>query len=117
VTRLGVSVVLSATAAATSGDIKARARHAEQAGLDGIFTGDHLAAATPRLDAAIVLGIAAAATSQVKHVPITGNVNQAAERLAEYATAGVSHLVVGLIGEDRPGQCDLLAQARAALPA
>lgn len=298
-TRLGVSVVLSATAAATSDDIKARARHAEQAGLDGIFTGDHLAAATPRLDAAIVLGIAASATSRVKigfgvmvlalrgpawaakqvatlqalsggrvilgvgaggdlhgtaawdaigipssergratdaalrvlpdlitgapttlrpgvplqlapgsampplwiggmsaaaqrraaqfgdawfpsmllagqlaaarsrlrdlaagqgrpepaialgaaallgpsqpaardsfirgltdgygipaetagHVPITGGVNQAADRLAEYAAAGVSHLVVGLVGEDWPGQCDLLAQARAALPA
>jgi alkanesulfonate monooxygenase SsuD/methylene tetrahydromethanopterin reductase-like flavin-dependent oxidoreductase (luciferase family) len=51
VTRLGVSVVLSATAAATSGDIKARARHAEQAGLDGIFTGDHLAQARAALPA------------------------------------------------------------------
>jgi hypothetical protein len=69
VTRLGVSVILSATAAATSRDIKALARHAEQA----------------------------------------------ADRLAEYAAAGVSHLVVGLVGEDWPGQCDLLAQARAAL--
>ena len=26
-------------------------------------------------------------------------------------------LAVGLVGEDWPGQCDLLAQARAALPA
>jgi alkanesulfonate monooxygenase SsuD/methylene tetrahydromethanopterin reductase-like flavin-dependent oxidoreductase (luciferase family) len=51
------------------------------------------------------------------HVPITGNVNQAADRLAEYAAAGVSHLVVGLVGEDWPGQCDLLAQAHATLPA
>ena len=50
-TRLGVSVVLSATAAATSDDIKARARHAEQAGLDGIFTGDHLAQARAALPA------------------------------------------------------------------
>jgi alkanesulfonate monooxygenase SsuD/methylene tetrahydromethanopterin reductase-like flavin-dependent oxidoreductase (luciferase family) len=298
VTRLGVSVVLSTTAATTSRDIEALARHAEQAGLDGIFTGDHLAA-PPRLDATIVLAIAAAATSRAKigfgvmvpalrgpawaakqvatlqtlsggrvilgvgaggdphastawdaigisssergratdaalrvlpglitgapvalssgaplrlapgsampplwvggmsaaaqrraaqfgdawfpsmlpasqlnaarnrlrdlaaaqgrpepaialgaaailgppqptardsfirgltdsygipaataeHVPITGNVNQAAERLAEYADAGVSHLVVGLVGEDWPAQCDLLAQARAALPA
>ena len=44
------------------------------------------------------------------HVPITGNVSQAADRLAEYADAGVSHLVVGLVGENWPGQCDLLAQ-------
>lgn len=51
------------------------------------------------------------------HVPITGSISQAAERLAEYADAGVSHLVVGLVGEDWPAQCDLLAQARAALPA
>lgn len=52
-TRLGVSVVLSATATTTSRDIEAFARHAEQAGLDGIFTGDRLAAPVPRLDAAI----------------------------------------------------------------
>jgi alkanesulfonate monooxygenase SsuD/methylene tetrahydromethanopterin reductase-like flavin-dependent oxidoreductase (luciferase family) len=299
VTRLSVSVVLPAAAATASRDIEAFARHAEQADLDGIFTGDHLAAAAPRLDASIVLAIAASATSRVKvgfgvmvpalrgpawaakqvatlqalsggrvilgvgagggmhgtaawdavgipssergratdsalkvlpdlitgapatlnsgarlqlapgaamppvwiggmsaaaqrraarfgdawfpsmllaselaaarqrlrdlaagqgrpepatalgaaallgppqpaardsfirgltdgygipaetagHVPITGSVNQAAERLAEYAAAGVSHLVVGLVGENWPGQCDLLAQARAALPA
>jgi alkanesulfonate monooxygenase SsuD/methylene tetrahydromethanopterin reductase-like flavin-dependent oxidoreductase (luciferase family) len=299
VTRLSVSVVLPATAATTSRDIEAFARHAEQADLDGIFTGDHLAAASPRLDASIVLAIAASATSRVKigfgvmvlalrgpawaakqvatlqalsggrvilgvgtgggmhgtaawdavgiprsergratdaalevlpdlitgapvtlnsgarlqlapgaaipplwiggmsaaaqrraarfgdawfpsmllaselaaarrrlrdlaagqgrpqpaitlgaaallgpprpaardsfirgltdgygisaetaeRVPITGNVSQAADRLAEYADAGVSHLVVGLVGGDWPAQCDLLAQARAALPA
>jgi len=52
-----------------------------------------------------------------ERVPITGNVSQAADRLAEYADAGVSHLVVGLVGGDEPAQCDLLAQARAALPA
>lgn len=52
-----------------------------------------------------------------ERVPITGNVSQATDRLAEYADAGVSHLVVGLVGEDWPAQCDLLAQARAALPA
>ena len=51
-----------------------------------------------------------------RHVPITGNTSKAADRLAEYADAGVSHLVVGLVGEDWPAQCDLLAQARAALP-
>jgi alkanesulfonate monooxygenase SsuD/methylene tetrahydromethanopterin reductase-like flavin-dependent oxidoreductase (luciferase family) len=56
-----------------------------------------------------------AATAE--HVPITGDVNQAADRLAEYAAAGVSHLVVGLVGEDWLAQCELLAQARAALPA
>jgi alkanesulfonate monooxygenase SsuD/methylene tetrahydromethanopterin reductase-like flavin-dependent oxidoreductase (luciferase family) len=50
-------------------------------------------------------------------VPITGSVSQAADRLAEYADAGVSHLIVGLAGEDWPAQCDLLAQARAALHA
>lgn len=298
-TRLSVSVVLPAAAATTSRDIEAFARHAEQADLDGIFTGDHLAAAAPRLDAALVLAVAASATSRLKigfgvmvlalrgpawaakqvatlqalsggrvilgvgvgggmhgtaawdavgipgsergratdaalkvlpdlvtgapatlssgarlqlapgaamppvwiggmsaaaqrraarfgdawfpsmllaselaaarqrlrdlavgqgqpepaialgavallgppqpaardsfirgltdgygipaetagHVPIAGSVSQAAERLAEYAAAGVSHLVVGLVGENWPGQCDLLAQARAALPA
>jgi len=56
------------------------------------------------------------AAETAERVPITGNVSQAADRLAEYADAGVSHLVVGLVGEDWPAQCDLLAQARAALP-
>ena len=48
---------------------------------------------------------------------MTGSVSRAADRLAEYADAGVSHLVAGLAGEGWPAQCDLLAQARAALPA
>jgi hypothetical protein len=52
-----------------------------------------------------------------ERIPITGNVGQAASRLVEYAEYGVSHLVLGLVGEDWPAQRDLLAQARAALPA
>src|SRR5262249_28492780 len=157
--RLSVSVVLPATAATTCRDIGAFARHAEQAGLDGIFTGDHLAAAAPRLDASIVLAIAASATSRVKigfgvmvlalrgpawaakqvatlqalsgervilGVGAGGGMHGTAawdavgipsSERGRATDAGVSHLVVGLVGEDWPAQCDLLAQARAALPA
>jgi alkanesulfonate monooxygenase SsuD/methylene tetrahydromethanopterin reductase-like flavin-dependent oxidoreductase (luciferase family) len=48
-------------------------------------------------------------------VPITGSITQTGDRLAEYADAGVDHLVIGLVGHDWQTQCDLLARARATL--
>lgn len=51
------------------------------------------------------------------HVPITGDIPRVADRLAEYAYAGVDHLVIGLVGDDWRTTCDLLAQARASLRA
>lgn len=46
-------------------------------------------------------------------LPITGNARQAADQLAEYAEAGVRHLVLGLVGGEWKHQCDLLAEAKA----
>ena len=49
---------------------------------------------------------------RARRVPIVGGSAQAGERLAEYKEAGVSHLVLGLIGDDWRSQCDLIAKAR-----
>jgi alkanesulfonate monooxygenase SsuD/methylene tetrahydromethanopterin reductase-like flavin-dependent oxidoreductase (luciferase family) len=49
-------------------------------------------------------------------LPITGTPAQAAERMAAYATAGVTRLVLGRIGGDWHRQCELLAEARSLLP-
>jgi alkanesulfonate monooxygenase SsuD/methylene tetrahydromethanopterin reductase-like flavin-dependent oxidoreductase (luciferase family) len=48
-------------------------------------------------------------------VPITGTPAQAAERFAEYAVAGATHLVLGAIAGDWARQCELIAEARALL--
>src|SRR5690606_42076203 len=45
-------------------DLREAARHAEDAGLDGVWHGDHLGA--PTLDVTVALATAAAATSRVR---------------------------------------------------
>ena len=52
---------------------------------------------------------------RAEHVPITGDLPQVADRLAEYVDARVDHLVIGLVGDDWQTTCDLLAQARTSL--
>lgn len=48
-------------------DVATAARHAEGAGLDGVWHGDHLAApGMPTLDCLVALGVAAAVTRQVR---------------------------------------------------
>jgi alkanesulfonate monooxygenase SsuD/methylene tetrahydromethanopterin reductase-like flavin-dependent oxidoreductase (luciferase family) len=47
------------------GDVTASARFAEQAGLDSVWSTDHLIASAPILDGGIVLGAAAGATSRI----------------------------------------------------
>ena len=47
------------------GDIRASARFAEQAGLDSVWTTDHLVASAPMLDATVVLATAAAVTERI----------------------------------------------------
>jgi alkanesulfonate monooxygenase SsuD/methylene tetrahydromethanopterin reductase-like flavin-dependent oxidoreductase (luciferase family) len=42
------------------GDVRASARFAEEAGLDSVWTTDHLIASAPMLDATVVLATAAA---------------------------------------------------------
>lgn len=52
---------------------------------------------------------------RARRIPVTGTPAQAAERFAEYADAGASHLVVRLIGGDWRRQCELVAEARTLL--
>lgn len=47
------------------GDIRASARFAEQAGLESVWTTDHLIASAPMLDATVVLATAAAVTERI----------------------------------------------------
>lgn len=49
---------------------------------------------------------------RAEHVPIVGDVPQVTDRLAEYAAAGVEHLVIGLVGDDWRAACESLARAR-----
>jgi alkanesulfonate monooxygenase SsuD/methylene tetrahydromethanopterin reductase-like flavin-dependent oxidoreductase (luciferase family) len=63
--RLRVSVVVPHAIRSAAGDLSAFARHVESAGLDGVFTGDHLAAAAPFADSTLMLAVAAAATTRI----------------------------------------------------
>ncbi|MGC7099733.1 LLM class flavin-dependent oxidoreductase [Amycolatopsis lurida] len=55
------------------------------------------------------------AIERARRVPITGTPDDAADRFAEYAAAGVDHLVLGIGGGDWREQVDRLAQARVLL--
>ncbi len=48
------------------GDVQASARFAEEAGLDSIWSTDHLVASAPILDSTVVLAAAAAATDRIR---------------------------------------------------
>ena len=61
-----VSVVVPHTIGPAAGDLTAFARHVEDTGLDGVFTGDHLAAAAPLADSTLTLAVAAAATRRIQ---------------------------------------------------
>ena len=62
--KIGVS--LSANNSTSAADVPERARHAEQAGLDSAFVGDHLAGFRPILDSTVVLAAAAAVTNRIE---------------------------------------------------
>lgn len=49
-----------------TGDPGAFARHAEDAGLESVWTGDHLIAVAPKLDSTLLLTAAAATTSRLR---------------------------------------------------
>jgi alkanesulfonate monooxygenase SsuD/methylene tetrahydromethanopterin reductase-like flavin-dependent oxidoreductase (luciferase family) len=52
---------------------------------------------------------------EAANVPLYGTPGQIAERLASYAAAGASRVVLGLDGDDWMHQCELLAEARTML--
>jgi alkanesulfonate monooxygenase SsuD/methylene tetrahydromethanopterin reductase-like flavin-dependent oxidoreductase (luciferase family) len=61
-----VSVVIPHAIRSNADGLSAFARRVEDAGLDGVFTGDHLATAAPLADAALTLAVAAAATTRIQ---------------------------------------------------
>jgi alkanesulfonate monooxygenase SsuD/methylene tetrahydromethanopterin reductase-like flavin-dependent oxidoreductase (luciferase family) len=65
-TRPSVSVIIPHHLRSSAGDLTAVARQAEDAGLDGVFVGDHLTPAVPVTDSTLALTVAAAATSRVR---------------------------------------------------
>ncbi|AXB48408.1 dehydrogenase [Amycolatopsis albispora] len=62
--------------------------------------------------AAQIAGGYGMAPERARRVPITGTPDEAADRFAEYAAAGVDHLVLGVGGGDWREQVDRLARAR-----
>ncbi|WP_067465622.1 LLM class flavin-dependent oxidoreductase [Nocardia amamiensis] len=63
--RIGVILPSVATQRDQQLDIATAARHAEQAGLAGVWHGDHLATGAPSLDCTVALAAAAAATHRI----------------------------------------------------
>jgi alkanesulfonate monooxygenase SsuD/methylene tetrahydromethanopterin reductase-like flavin-dependent oxidoreductase (luciferase family) len=98
---LKVSVVMPAEVKTSSREIATFARHVEDVGLDGVFVGDHLAAATPQLDSTIVLGVAAAATERVAigfgvMVLALRGPAWAAKQVATLQTLSASRVILGV---------------------
>ncbi|MDX6418355.1 MAG: hypothetical protein QOG28_2975 [Trebonia sp.] len=61
-----VSVIIPHPMRFSAADLTAVARHAEVAGLDGVFVGDHLTPAVPVADSTLALAAASAATSRIR---------------------------------------------------
>lgn len=60
-----MSVIVPQAMRFSAGDLSAVARHVEDVGLDGVFVGDHLAAAVPVPDSTLALAVAAGATTRI----------------------------------------------------
>ncbi|XVQ15567.1 LLM class flavin-dependent oxidoreductase [Spirillospora sp. CA-255316] len=81
-------------------DLAAAARHAEDAGLDGVWHGDHLAVGRPVLDAPVALAAAATATTRIRvgtsvFVPAIRPLAWAAKQIATLAHLARGRLVLG----------------------
>ncbi|MFF0321654.1 LLM class flavin-dependent oxidoreductase [Nonomuraea angiospora] len=90
-------------------DLPAAARHAEDAGLDGVWHGDHLAIGGPTLDGPIALAAAAAGTRRIKvgmsvFVPAIRPLAWAAKQIATLQHVTGDRLVLGVGSGGGPGQ-------------
>ncbi|MFI7702870.1 LLM class flavin-dependent oxidoreductase [Nonomuraea sp. NPDC049480] len=90
-------------------DLRAAAKHAENAGLDGVWHGDHLAIGAPTLDAPIALAIAAVATTRVRigasvFIPAIRPIAWAAKQIATLQYVSGNRLVLGVGSGGGPGQ-------------
>ncbi|WP_203992920.1 LLM class flavin-dependent oxidoreductase [Sphaerisporangium rufum] len=82
-------------------DLAAAARHAESAGLDGVWHGDHLAAGAGTLDCAVALAVAAAATGRIRigagvFVPAIRPLAWAAKQIGTLQYVSGGRLVLGV---------------------
>ncbi|GGO62473.1 hypothetical protein GCM10012289_07220 [Nonomuraea cavernae] len=90
-------------------DLREAARHAEDAGLDGVWHGDHLAVGGPVLDVSIALATAAAATGRVRigasvFVPAIRPVAWVAKQIATLQYVSRDRLVLGVGSGGGPAQ-------------
>ncbi|GAA4062758.1 LLM class flavin-dependent oxidoreductase [Actinomadura miaoliensis] len=90
-------------------DLRQAARHAEDAGLDGVWHGDHLATGAPALDVTVALATAAAATSRIRvgasvFVPAIRPLAWAAKQIAGLRHVCDERLVLGVGSGGGPGQ-------------
>ncbi|GAA3148607.1 LLM class flavin-dependent oxidoreductase [Nonomuraea roseoviolacea] len=90
-------------------DLREAARHAEDAGLDGVWHGDHLAVGGPTLDAPIALATAAAATSTIRigasvFVPAIRPLVWAAKQIATLQYVSGNRLILGVGSGGGPWQ-------------
>jgi hypothetical protein len=113
------------------GDVRESARFAEQAGLDSVWSTDHVIASAPILDSTVVLATAAAVTSRVKIGygvmllalrPVAWTVaarlgeRRAAEQLGAYEAAGAGRVILPPAGPDWRSGYEFAAAVRAAIP-
>ncbi|TMR10177.1 LLM class flavin-dependent oxidoreductase, partial [Nonomuraea turkmeniaca] len=82
-------------------DLREAARHAEDAGLDGVWHGDHLAIGNPTLDAPIALATAAAATTRIRigtsvFIPAIRPIAWAAKQIATLQHVSGNRLILGI---------------------
>lgn len=82
-------------------DLAAAARHAEDAGLDSIWHGDHLAIVTPTMDCAIALAVAATATTRIRigasvFIPAIRPLIWAAKQVASLQLVSGGRLLLGI---------------------
>ncbi|MEW2359744.1 LLM class flavin-dependent oxidoreductase [Spirillospora sp. NPDC029432] len=90
-------------------DLREAARHVEDAGLDGVWHGDHLAVGGPVLESSIALATAAAATSRVRigtsvYIPAIRPAVWAAKQIATLQYVSGERLVLGVGSGGGPEQ-------------
>lgn len=100
-TRLGISVMLSAPGSVPVEDVGAYARHVEAVGLDGVFVADHLVATRPILDSVATLAAVAAVTGRIRvgfgvMVPALRPVAWAAKQIATLQLLSGGRVILGV---------------------
>lgn len=110
-TRLRVGVVLPSLTAQRRDriDLRIAARHAENAGLDSVWHGDHLATGQPSLDIAVGLATAAAVTERVSigagvFIPAIRPLAWAAKQIASVQHVSNGRLILGVGSGGGPAQ-------------